>query len=373
MNIYIGENIKRLRKEKDMTQETLADFLGVSFQSVSKWERGEALPDITLVPSIANYFGVTIDELMGNDKIINEEKIQKYLAEYDELNLLDTPESCRQKNTLAKEVYRNYPYDWRVIDMYRHSLVCGYDAETFEENKSVLRRLCEMILDRCNVEEYRAAAIHALLYICEDDGEAEKLLGQFPHDIVFWQSFVRANHYIGRGRYDEARLQQQKNLHEYYGYVTYAMVAICSSYPNMPSPEPSYVIAMTKKQIAIANILFENGEKSDYLGSCNTLIAQEYLKLGDIENGLEYLDEAVKSYIKYDAQPAEFQYTSLGFERIMHKDSEKLNEWYSIELLLHGLENDECYDCVRNDERFKRSVELLKQHKPVKKYFRLEK
>lgn len=40
MNIYFSENIKKLRKERQLTQETLAEYLGVSFQAVSKWERG---------------------------------------------------------------------------------------------------------------------------------------------------------------------------------------------------------------------------------------------------------------------------------------------------------------------------------------------
>ena len=77
MNIYISENIKRLRREKNLTQEALADVIGISFQAVSKWERGDAYPDITLLPVIANYFGITIDELFGNDKIKSEESIEK--------------------------------------------------------------------------------------------------------------------------------------------------------------------------------------------------------------------------------------------------------------------------------------------------------
>ena len=53
MTLYIGENLKKQRKLRELTQEQLADILGVSFQSVSKWERGEGYPDIELMPTIA--------------------------------------------------------------------------------------------------------------------------------------------------------------------------------------------------------------------------------------------------------------------------------------------------------------------------------
>ncbi len=60
----IGKNIKRLRQNKGVTQEQLASALCLSGQAVSKWENETALPDITLLPKLADYFGVTIDELM---------------------------------------------------------------------------------------------------------------------------------------------------------------------------------------------------------------------------------------------------------------------------------------------------------------------
>lgn len=59
----IGKQIKRLRTEKKVTQEELADYLGVSYQAVSKWENEVTMPDITLLPQIAIFFGVKIDEL----------------------------------------------------------------------------------------------------------------------------------------------------------------------------------------------------------------------------------------------------------------------------------------------------------------------
>ena len=121
MNIYLSENIKRLRKEKDITQETLADFLGISFQSVSKWERNESLPDITFVPTIANYFGVTIDELMGNDKIKAEEQIQKYFSDYKKASMsIETKKDCVN---IAKQAYHDYPYDYRVMLFYAKGLI----------------------------------------------------------------------------------------------------------------------------------------------------------------------------------------------------------------------------------------------------------
>ncbi|MCL2573288.1 MAG: helix-turn-helix domain-containing protein [Defluviitaleaceae bacterium] len=67
--LYIGENLKRLRKERDFTQEEAAEMLGVSAQSVSKWERGDTYPDIGLLPALANLYKISLDALIGMDKI----------------------------------------------------------------------------------------------------------------------------------------------------------------------------------------------------------------------------------------------------------------------------------------------------------------
>ena len=108
MTIYLSENIKRLRRENNLTQETLAEFLGVTFQSVSNWERGESYPDITILPEIASFFKVSIEELLGVNKSVDEEDIKRLLEEHD--NFTD--------NKLIKESIHNlkakYPNDFRV-------------------------------------------------------------------------------------------------------------------------------------------------------------------------------------------------------------------------------------------------------------------
>lgn len=68
MEICIKDNLRRLRTEKNITQEALAKYLGITPQSVGKWERGEGYPDITLLPKIALFFGVTIDDLLNVGK-----------------------------------------------------------------------------------------------------------------------------------------------------------------------------------------------------------------------------------------------------------------------------------------------------------------
>ena len=78
----IGENIKKLRKAKGMTQEELAEKACVSYQAVSKWENGGS-PDIEMLPVLANTFGVTIDELMGFklNSYTNKEKFIRLMAD----------------------------------------------------------------------------------------------------------------------------------------------------------------------------------------------------------------------------------------------------------------------------------------------------
>jgi transcriptional regulator with XRE-family HTH domain len=70
MQLNLGKKIRELRHRDGITQETLAEVLGVTSQAVSRWESMTSYPDMEIVPSIANYFDISIDELLSSDELI---------------------------------------------------------------------------------------------------------------------------------------------------------------------------------------------------------------------------------------------------------------------------------------------------------------
>ena len=107
--LYLAENLKKYRIMKDLTQEEVADYLNITPQSVSKWERGETYPDITLLPALANIFETSIDLLIGMDTVRAVEtryNIHKKANEFMRSNQLDSAEKVYRDALL---IYPNKP------------------------------------------------------------------------------------------------------------------------------------------------------------------------------------------------------------------------------------------------------------------------
>lgn len=77
MKLLIGETIRNYRKKNDLTQEQLADRLGVTYQSISRWENGTTYPDLELLPAISEVLSVTVDELLGMPQAEKEKKAEE--------------------------------------------------------------------------------------------------------------------------------------------------------------------------------------------------------------------------------------------------------------------------------------------------------
>ena len=107
--LYLPENLKKYRLLKNLTQEDIAQYLGITAQSVSKWERGESYPDITFLPALANVFETSIDLLLGMDTIRAEEtrlSIHKKAVAYQRDGDYDSAEKIYRDALL---IYPNKP------------------------------------------------------------------------------------------------------------------------------------------------------------------------------------------------------------------------------------------------------------------------
>ena len=139
MKLNISETIKKLRKEKDITQETLASALGVSCQSVSRWENGIAYPDIEMIPEIAAYFEISTDILFGTDEATERHKLE--MAN----QILCSNDPAPERIEKMRAVMESIPFAWQakywMILLHKE---LGYQnaAENIEE----LRELAESVI-----------------------------------------------------------------------------------------------------------------------------------------------------------------------------------------------------------------------------------
>lgn len=101
----IGLKIRELRQQAEISQETLARALSMTPQAISRWENGTTAPDISLLPSIANYFGVSIDTLFSYDNTSTKQEIEHFFDQY--YSFLQVSEEDAQK--LLQDTLKRYP------------------------------------------------------------------------------------------------------------------------------------------------------------------------------------------------------------------------------------------------------------------------
>ena len=186
MKLLIGDNIKRLRIQKSITQEQLAESMNVSSVAVSKWERGETTPDISILPRLAYYFQVSIDELMSYDSCAVELDIREFLKMYQKAAEAYNRKECR---TLSSEAYQKYPNDYRVMELYMWDLIGGYaDIDTREilNHADEISKICERILDGCKDSFIRADAIVMRGKLLHAAGKTDEALSLYQRELPDW-------------------------------------------------------------------------------------------------------------------------------------------------------------------------------------------
>lgn len=179
MTLLIGENIKKMRRDRNLTQEEMAAHLGISFQAVSKWERGDGLPDITLLPALSRYFGVTADELLGMEKINEEELLKRICQAYEENRIQGKHE---ENAALMREHLRQFPNHPLLLVQLSASLEhLAREAENEAERRAYLKEsvaVQEQILRYGEDSEVRSATLYNICFSYWKLGEKEKAIEQ---------------------------------------------------------------------------------------------------------------------------------------------------------------------------------------------------
>lgn len=148
--LNLAENIIRLRHDKKITQEQLADFVGVTKASVSKWETKQSMPDILLLPQLAAFFDVTIDELLGYEPQLSKEQMEKiYLELASDFAKNPFEEVIEKIEKLEKEYYSCYPFLNQLTILYLNHVMLADGQRRQQEILEHVLGLCDHILSAC--------------------------------------------------------------------------------------------------------------------------------------------------------------------------------------------------------------------------------
>ena len=183
MEMTIGANIKRLRSAKNITQEQLSVAMNVTCAAVSKWERGETYPDITLLQPLAYFFEVTLDELMGYD----QKKVQ---ADIDEtIALYRKHWKERKGREIIVKAYHNYPNDYWIMHYYMWNIagdLADNDPAVLVEHKDEFLSICEKILGGCTEDALRLSAWNMRAKILHAEGKTGEALRIYQTKFADW-------------------------------------------------------------------------------------------------------------------------------------------------------------------------------------------
>ena len=367
MELYIGESIKRLRREKGVTQETLADFMHVSAAAVSKWERGETFPDISMVIPLASYFGVSTDEILGLDNAKNEETIQKYINQSNRLNALG---KSKERFDLILKAYSEFPNDWRIVEEYLWQL--NYDPNHWEEpygyevHKDELYRLCDRVLNECSVDKTRYAALSIIGGLYLADGNKDKAIETAKRFPDYWTTEgeeLEGCYDSDNGEYAEWIAQLRKNTED----VVYLLVhKLIKATLYAKDIDTRGQLQCFQKAVSFLKLIYDEDDYGFYNQELSNLylwIANRYVLLNDLEHAFENYKLGFCHAKAYDDQPNLRTHTSF-FVRGNVLDRSKTgstSEDNMVKMQIDRLRSWEVYETVKDTPEMKA---LLREYGP---------
>lgn len=195
----IGNKIRELRKQRGITQEQLAESIGISFQAVSKWENNIALPDITLVPVLASYFGVSMDELFD----FNLKEIEHAVRIITEKAYQYRESNPAESRRILEEGLKKYPEN----DILLNNLLYILDYSVKPDETIAI---ASKLIEKTNQNDVKYDALRFLAYAYKAKGDlesAEAAIVQIP-EIYFTKLTEKAYLLSGKAKFEAAEKQK---------------------------------------------------------------------------------------------------------------------------------------------------------------------
>jgi len=364
----LGNNISQFRKSSDITQEQLAERLGVSVSAVSQWETGKTLPDISAIPVLCHVFNVTADALLGIDREKEEAEIKRINAE---ANLLMDRGHLAKAEKMLLDAHKRYPNSYELMvslmNLYFNlSLMEGDSAENKNKEEKNLHKCihyAQKILEGCKEEQSRAGANQILCLSYDRLGENEKALKiaqSMPSMSVCRESLLSI---VSK---DRARFESRQTE----AFMLLQSLCVLLDTCNTKFEDGTFAYnameeaALAQKIIDLLDVLFE---EKDY-GFFHDILKRAHLHIARIVGRHEKDREKTMLHLEAAADHAEAflqheegkKHTSLFLRGSEYGTFRTSDENNVTAILLEELKSDR-FDFVREEERFKALTERLKK------------
>lgn len=196
-HVNLGNKIRELRKAKNISQEVLAQYLGVSFQAVSKWENETAMPDVALIPALASFFGVSTDDLFDYNRLELERRVYQICEDAFVFRFSDPQKS----EAILRDGLRQYPGN----DIILNNILTVLEQDPTRSDETIA--ICKTLIEGTRDAEVKYDALRILADTYHRTGQqalVKPTLEQIP-EIYFTKLEVMAFLLEGEDSLDAAK------------------------------------------------------------------------------------------------------------------------------------------------------------------------
>lgn len=342
----INEVIRKRRRELNMTQEKIADILGVSAPAVNKWETGNSYPDITLLAPLARILEIDVNTLLSFHENLSPEDMGHILTEITRLKEEKGFEAAFSK---AENAVRNFPNSTGLLTGVALVMKMYLAQENMVDKSSYEKELYAwmMIAADSGEEEY---AESALIFLCNEEiakknfAKAQEYLDRIPGKKILDKRITQANLCMEKGDVESAYVLYESKIYETVNLLFGSLSLLC----QLRCREKDYETALK-----IADLISIIGEKF-FMGtlqgdSARLLI---YVEMQRTEETMELLSEMISHISSLPPQKC-YLNEHIKMENGLNRETLK----YTMGKILAGKE----MDFLREDVRFQEIVKKLEK------------